>query len=59
VRCSSNPPTHRSVLPIPQPGPDQVLLRVHACAICRTDLPVLTGELTNAKCPLVLQDQAA
>ena len=41
-------------LPMPQPGPGQVLLRVHACAVCRTDLHVADGELPNPKLPLVL-----
>jgi propanol-preferring alcohol dehydrogenase len=34
-------------------GPDQVLLRVHACGVCRTDLHVVDGELTEPKLPLV------
>jgi propanol-preferring alcohol dehydrogenase len=38
----------------PQPGPGQILLRVRACAVCRTDLHVIDGELTNPKLPLVL-----
>ena len=37
----------------PKPGPGQVLVRVHACAICRTDLHVIDGELPNPKLPLV------
>jgi alcohol dehydrogenase, propanol-preferring len=40
-------------LPIPKPGPDQVLIRVHACAVCRTDLHVIDGELTRPKLPLI------
>lgn len=39
--------------PIPEPGPEQVLLRVRACAVCRTDLHVVDGELTRPKLPLV------
>ncbi|RKG61153.1 zinc-binding alcohol dehydrogenase family protein [Corallococcus sp. AB011P] len=39
--------------PIPEPGPEQVLLKVHACAVCRTDLHVVDGELTRPKLPLV------
>jgi propanol-preferring alcohol dehydrogenase len=38
---------------IPAPGPGQVLIRVHACAVCRTDLHVVDGELTEPKLPLV------
>jgi propanol-preferring alcohol dehydrogenase len=40
-------------LPEPQPGPGQVLLRVRACAVCRTDLHVVDGELPHPKLPLV------
>lgn len=40
-------------LPVPRPGPDDVLLKVHACAICRTDLHILDGELDRPKLPLV------
>jgi propanol-preferring alcohol dehydrogenase len=38
----------------PVPGPGQLLLRVSACAVCRTDLHVYDGELTRPKLPLVL-----
>ena len=41
-------------LPTPLPGPQQVLIRVHACAVCRTDLHVVDGELADPKLPLVL-----
>jgi alcohol dehydrogenase, propanol-preferring len=37
----------------PQPGPHQVLLRVAACGVCRTDLHIVDGELTEPKLPLV------
>jgi len=37
----------------PQPAPGQVLLRVRACAVCRTDLHVQDGELVHPKLPLV------
>ena len=40
-------------LPRPRIGPGQVLLRVRACAVCRTDLHILDGELPEAKLPLV------
>jgi alcohol dehydrogenase, propanol-preferring len=40
-------------LPIPKPGAGQVLIRVHACAVCRTDLHVVDGELTKPKLPLI------
>jgi propanol-preferring alcohol dehydrogenase len=40
-------------VPIPNPGLKQVLLRVQACGICRTDLHVVDGELTQPKLPLI------
>src|SRR5260221_7920079 len=40
-------------LPEPRPGPGQILVRVHACGVCRTDLHVVDGELPNPKLPLV------
>ncbi len=39
--------------PVPAPGPGQVLVRVGACAVCRTDLHVVDGELDRPKLPLV------
>ncbi len=44
-------------VPIPEPNPEQVLIRVHACAICRTDLHIVDGELTHPKLPLILGHQ--
>jgi len=38
---------------LPEPGAEQVLLRVHACAVCRTDLHVIDGELSDTKIPLI------
>ncbi|MFB2770723.1 zinc-dependent alcohol dehydrogenase family protein [Pelatocladus sp. BLCC-F211] len=40
-------------LPVPKPNPEQVLIRVHACAVCRTDLHIVDGELTHPKLPLI------
>lgn len=40
-------------LPTPTPGAGQVLVRVGACAVCRTDLHVVDGELAAPKLPLV------
>jgi propanol-preferring alcohol dehydrogenase len=37
----------------PIPGPDQLLVRVAACAVCRTDLHIVDGELPNPKLPLI------
>lgn len=46
-------PLAPSELPAPVPGADRVLLRVHACGVCRTDLHIVDGELTEPKLPLV------
>jgi propanol-preferring alcohol dehydrogenase len=40
-------------LPTPVPGPGQLLARVAACAVCRTDLHIVDGELPNPKLPLI------
>jgi alcohol dehydrogenase, propanol-preferring len=40
-------------LPVPNPGPEEVLVRVAACAVCRTDLHVVDGELPEPKLPLI------
>jgi propanol-preferring alcohol dehydrogenase len=40
-------------LPAPDPGPGQVLVEIDACAVCRTDLHVVDGELPDPKLPLV------
>lgn len=45
-------PLRKASLPIPEPGPGHLLLRVRACAVCRTDLHVIDGELPHPKLPL-------
>jgi len=40
-------------IPIPQAGPGQLLVKVNACAVCRTDLHVVDGELAEPKLPLI------
>jgi len=40
-------------LPAPRPGPQQLSIAVRACAVCRTDLHVVDGELPGPKLPLV------
>jgi len=47
-------PLREATIETPDPGPGQVLLEVHACAVCRTDLHVVDGDLTEPKLPLVL-----
>jgi propanol-preferring alcohol dehydrogenase len=44
-------------IPDPAPGAGQVLLRVRACGVCRTDLHIVDGELAHPKLPLVLGHQ--
>jgi len=38
---------------VPRPGPQQVLIKVNACGVCRTDLHIVDGELPNPKLPLI------
>ncbi|MFC4348020.1 zinc-dependent alcohol dehydrogenase family protein [Kordiimonas lipolytica] len=40
-------------LPCPSPSPGQILIRVKACAVCRTDLHVVDGDLKSPKLPLI------
>jgi len=46
-----------AALPEPRPDPGQLLVQVHVCGVCRTDLHVVDGELTHPKLPLVLGHQ--
>jgi len=46
-------PLEPADLPKPQPGPGQVLVKVHVCGLCRTDLHVVDGDLTEPKLPIV------
>jgi propanol-preferring alcohol dehydrogenase len=46
-------PLHRVDRVVPEPGPGQVLVRVHACGICRTDLHIVEGELPLVRSPIV------
>ena len=49
----STNPLHCREVPIPIPRPGEVLVKVHVCAVCRTDLHVIEGELADVKRPLV------
>ena len=40
-------------VPVPEPGPDEVRVRVQVCGVCRTDLHIVEGELPPAKRPVV------
>jgi alcohol dehydrogenase, propanol-preferring len=50
-------PLRPAELADPEPAPGQLLIRVHVCAVCRTDLHVVDGELPDAKLPLVIGHQ--
>ncbi len=50
-------PLQERELADPEPGFGQVRLRVHTCAVCRTDLHIVDGELAEPKLPLVLGHQ--
>ena len=52
-------PLRAAELPDPEPGPGQLLVRVRACGVCRTDLHVVDGELPRPKLPLVPGHQIA
>lgn len=53
VLRAAGTPLELAQLPDPAPEAGQVLIRVHACGICRTDLHIVDGELTKPKLPLV------
>jgi propanol-preferring alcohol dehydrogenase len=46
-------PLELADVPVPEPGPGDVLVRVHACGVCRTDLHVTEGELESRKSPII------
>jgi len=46
-------PLRLADVPVPDPGPGEVLLKVRACGICRTDLHIVDGELAEPKLPLI------
>jgi alcohol dehydrogenase, propanol-preferring len=46
-------PLREAELPEPEPGQGQLRIRVEACAVCRTDLHIVDGELTEPKLPLI------
>ncbi len=50
-------PLRETELPEPEPGTGQVRLNVEACAVCRTDLHIVDGELPDPKLPLVVGHQ--
>ncbi len=46
-------------VPVPVPGPEQILIRVRACGVCRTDLHIVDGELPDPKLPLIIGHEIA
>lgn len=50
-------PLKPAEVPVPEPSEGQVLLKISACGVCRTDLHVLDGDLTEPKLPLILGHQ--
>jgi propanol-preferring alcohol dehydrogenase len=46
-------PLRLAELAVPEPGPGQVRIQVRACAVCRTDLHIVDGELSQSKLPLI------
>lgn len=53
VLAAAGRPLEFTHLPLPAPAAGEVLIKVHACAVCRTDLHVVDGELPEPKLPLV------
>src|SRR5205807_5028349 len=53
VLDSPRSPLRLADLPVPEPGPGELLLEVSVCGVCRTDLHVVDGELSEPKLPLV------
>ena len=52
LEAQGNPLIYQE-LPVPVPGPMQVLVKIMACGICRTDLHIIDGDLTHPKLPLI------
>jgi len=46
-------PLQEKTVPVPRPGSGQVLIKVRACGVCRTDLHIIDGELSDPKLPLI------
>ena len=53
ILATSKVPLQILDTPKPQPAPNEVLLRVRACGVCRTDLHIVDGELPAKKTPLI------
>jgi len=53
VLAAPRRPLEETDLPDPSCGPGQVLVQVHVCGVCRTDLHLVDGELSEARLPIV------
>src|SRR5262245_55845759 len=53
VMTAAGLPLERRDLALREPAADELLIKVHACGVCRTDLHVVDGELPRPKLPLV------
>src|SRR5207253_7356994 len=45
------------ILAVPKPKAGELLIRIEACAVCRTDLHIVDGELSEPKLPLIIGHQ--
>jgi propanol-preferring alcohol dehydrogenase len=54
VLDSPGKPLQLKYVPVPIPGNEQILIRIAACGVCRTDLHIVDGELTHPKLPLII-----
>jgi propanol-preferring alcohol dehydrogenase len=59
VKHASGQPLREERVPQPTAGAGQILVRVRACGVCRTDLQILDGDLTKPKLPLILGHEIA
>jgi propanol-preferring alcohol dehydrogenase len=54
VLSEPNRPLRQLDIAKPEPSPEQLLIRITACGVCRTDLHIIDGELNRPKLPLVM-----
>ena len=52
-------PLRKCEVPVPMPASGELLIKVHACGVCRTDLHIIDGELEHPKLPLILGHEIA
>lgn len=53
IFTSVGQPLVNKIVPVPAPGEEQVLIKIIACGVCRTDLHIVDGELNKPKLPLI------